>query len=143
MISTRVEKSEVIAKIIPIIDELAAWEKEHREDKNPGRWNAAGRIRYKIFDRAAFATRLYRLCEFKGDSFITIDLESVSTYRGLTLENVRSEFAAYDQARTEFAARSVPIPAKPAVTYDDNQRAHDAVLWSLLIVTVSLIGIFA
>lgn len=141
MISTRVEKAEVIAKLIPIIDELVKWEKEHREDRNPGRLNLASHIRFTIFEDTRFAARLFRLCEFRGDSFITIDLESVDAYRSLTLEKVRAEFAAYDRARAEFAAR--PIPVKPAVTYDDNQRAHDAVLCSLIIVTVSLIAVFA
>ncbi|AFH19738.1 hypothetical protein F406_gp077 [Agrobacterium phage 7-7-1] len=141
MISTRVEKAEVIAKLIPIIDELVTWEKEHREDRNPGRFNLANRIRFTIFENTRFAARLFRLCEFRGDSFITIDLESVDAYRSLTLERVRAEFAAYDNARAEFVER--PVPVKPAVTYDDNQRAHDAVLCSLIIVTISLIAAFA
>lgn len=142
MISTRVEKAEVIAKLIPIIDELVTWDKEHREDRNPGRFNLANRIRFTIFENTRFAARLFRLCEFRGDSFITIDLESVDAYRSLTLERVRADFAAYDKARAEFA-EPLPVPVKPVVTYDDNQRAHDAVLCSLIIVTVSLIAAFA
>lgn len=141
MISTRVEKAEVIAKLIPIIDELVTWEKEHREDRNPGRFNLANRIRFTIFENTRFAARLFRLCEFRGDSFITIDLESVDAYRSLTLERVRAEFAAYDNARAEFVER--PVPVKPAISSEDYRHADNAVFWSLIIVTVSLICIFA
>lgn len=141
MISTRVEKAEVIAKLIPIIGELAEWEEKHRDDKNPGRWNEAKFVKFKIFDKTVFVTQLFRLCEFRGDSFITIDLESVASYTSLTLESIRADFAAYDKARAELAAR--PVPVKPAVSSEDYRHADNAVVWSLIIVTVSLIAVFA
>lgn len=138
MISTRVEKSEVIAKLIPVIDELSEWFRAHGDDIN-GQYSQARFIKMRLVKFTDFATRLYRLCEFRGDPFVTIDIDSVEKYRGLTLENIRKDIEEYARLR----AKITPPQVKPAVTYDDNQRAHDAVLWSLLIVTVLLIGIFA
>lgn len=138
MISTRVSKAEVIGKLIPVIDELAKWYAEHAGDVN-NKYSAAAWQKRQIEDKTRTATRLYRLCTFKGDPFISIDLDHVEAYEALTVENIRAEFKEYSRLREV----RVVEPVKPAVTYDDGQRAHDAVLLSLFIVTVSLIGIFS
>lgn len=141
MISTRVYKSEAIAQLIPVIDTLSLWYKEHADDVN-GRFSAAGFQKRRIENKARTATQIYRLCMFKGDPFISIDTEHVESFESLTVENIRSEIKEYARLR-EIQIVTSERAIKPEVTYDDNQRAHDAVLLSLFVVTVSLIAIFA
>ena len=138
MISTRVPKVEAIGKLIPVIDELSKWYEEHGRDVN-GQYSQARFQKRRIENKARTATRIYRLCMFRGDSFITIDIDHVEAYEALTVENIRADLEEYARLR---AVRVIEA-AKPVVTYGDEQRAHDAVLWSLLIITVSLIGIFS
>jgi len=141
MISTRVYKSEAIAQLIPVIDTLSLWYKEHADDTN-SRFSAAGFQKRRIINKTRTATQIYRLCTLKGDPFISIDTEHVEAFESLTVENIRAEIKEYARLR-EIQIITTERAIKPAVTYDENQRAHDAVLWSLVIVTVSLIAIFA
>jgi hypothetical protein len=141
MISTRVYKSEVIAQLIPVIDMLSLWYKEHADDVN-SQYSRARFQKRRIENKIRTATQIYRLCTLKGDPFISIDTEHVEAFESLMLENIRAEIKEYARLR-EIQIITTERAIKPAVTCDENQRAHDAVLWSLLIVTVSLIGIFA
>lgn len=138
MISTRVEKAEVLAKIIPIIDELEAWFRAHGDDVN-GQYSQARYIKMRLVKVTDFATRLYRLCEFRGDSFVTIDIDSVGKYTTLSLENIRKDIEEYARLR----AKITPPPVKPAVTIDDHMHANCAVWVSIIFVPIWLIYFFA
>lgn len=137
MISTRVEKVEVLTKLIPVLDELTKWIVEHEKDVN-AHCSEARFIRLRLLKRADFATRIYRLCEFRGDTFITIDIDSIEQYTLLTVKNIREDVERYGKLR----AKITPPPVKPAVTSDDYTEAGCAIWCSLIIVTVSLIAIF-
>lgn len=141
MISTRVYKSDAIAQLIPVIDTLSLWYKEHADDVN-SRFSAAGFQKRRIEDKAHTATRIYRLCMFKGDPFISIDLDHVESFESLTVTNIRSEIKEYARLR-ELQIITTERARKPVVTSDDYAEAGSAVWCSLVIVTVSLIAIFA
>lgn len=141
MIFTRVYKSEVIARLIPVIDELSKWYSEHADDLN-SKYSKAAWQKNRIENKARVATKIYRLCMFKGDPCISIDIDHVEDFESLTVENIRDEIKEYARL-CEIQIVTTERAVKPEVTCDDDQRAHDAVILTLFIVTVSLIAVFA